>query len=111
MKEGVGLRVAGAEITVKDANRDGAKFPDPETPDLSRAQAHSHLTFGAGIHRCIGSHLATLQLRVALEEVHKVITDYVIDEDAPPVRFVSGQGKTIPENLPLRFTPVRAALA
>jgi len=109
-----GVRLKAGDVVLLStgaANRDAAKFAEPETPDLNRAQAHSHLTFGAGIHRCIGSHLATLQLRVALEEVHKVITDYVIDEDAPPVRFVSGQGKTIPENLPLRFTPVRAALA
>ncbi len=88
------------------ANRDPAKFPHPNEVDLERAQAHSNLTFGAGIHRCIGSHLATLQLRVALDEVHKAIPDYRLDLDAVPVRYVSGQGKAIPVNLPLVFTPV-----
>lgn len=88
------------------ANRDPDKFPDPATADFERDNAHSNLTFGAGIHRCIGSPLATLQLRVALDEVHKVITDYRIDEDAEPVTYVSGQGKTIPFNLPLTYTPV-----
>jgi cytochrome P450 len=88
------------------ANRDEAKFPHADAVDLDRSNAHSNLTFGAGIHRCIGSHLATLQLRVALDEVHKAIPDYRLDTDAEPVRYVGGQGKTIPINLPLIFTPV-----
>jgi cytochrome P450 len=87
------------------ANRDPDKFENADKVDLDRSNAHSHLTFGAGPHRCIGSHSATLQLRVALEEWHKVITDYEIDPDAPPIKFVGGQGKVIPENLSLRFTP------
>lgn len=93
-------------LSCSAANRDAAKFPDPETVDLDRANAHSHLTYGAGVHRCIGSHLATLQLRVALEEVHKVIKDYRLDASAEPVRYVGGQGKATPENLPLFYTPV-----
>jgi len=93
-------------ISTGASNRDPDKFPDPATVDFGRAQAHSHLTFGAGPHRCIGSHQATLQLRVALEEVHKVIKDYRIDPDGAPVVYVGGQGKVIPENLSLVFTPV-----
>ncbi|MDB5575584.1 MAG: cytochrome [Bradyrhizobium sp.] len=88
------------------ANRDPAKFPHPDQVDFDRAQAHSNLTFGAGIHRCIGSHLATLQLRVALDEVHRVIKDYRLDTEAEPVRYLGGQGKTIPANLNLVYTPV-----
>jgi len=104
-----GVRIKAGDRVVMStgaANRDAAKFPDPTKVDFHRPDAHSHLTFGAGIHRCIGSHLATLQLRVALDEVHKVITDYRIDESADPVTFVGGQGKTIPVNLPLVYTPV-----
>ena len=108
------FEIAGVKIKAGDrvvmstgaANRDPAKFPNPEVVDFNRPDAHSHLTFGAGIHRCIGSHLATLQVRVALDEVHKVITDYRIDESGDPVTFVGGQGKTIPVNLPLAYTPV-----
>jgi len=91
------------------SNRDPQKFPDPSVIDFDRPNASSHLTFGAGEHRCIGSHLATLQLRVALEEVHKVIKDYRLDTEGPPVRYVAGQGKVIPENLPLIYTPVEAS--
>ena len=108
------FEIAGVKIKEGDrvvmstgaANRDPAKFPNPEIVDFDRPDAHSHLTFGAGIHRCIGSHLATLQVRVALDEVHKVIKDYRIDESADPVTFVGGQGKTIPVNLPLAYSPV-----
>ena len=91
------------------ANRDESKFPSPNEVDLDRSNAHSNLTFGAGIHRCVGSHLATLQLRVALDEVHRAIPDYRLDAEAGPVRYVGGQGKTIPVNLPLVFTPAQLA--
>lgn len=91
------------------SNRDADKFENPNVADFDRANAHSYLTFGAGPHRCIGSHSATLQMRVALEEWHKVIKDYRIDGDAEPISFVGGQGKVIPQNLSLAFTPVSAS--
>jgi cytochrome P450 len=90
------------------SNRDPDKFENPAVADFDRPNAHSHLTFGAGPHRCIGSHSATLQLRVALDEWHRVIKDYRIDETQPPISFVGGQGKVIPQNLSLVFTPVSA---
>jgi cytochrome P450 len=93
------------------ANRDPDKFPHPDQVDLERADAHSHLTFGAGPHRCIGSHSATLQYRIALEEWHQVIKDYRPDPDAPPMSFIAGQGKAIPQNLSLVFTPVQPDMA
>ncbi len=52
------------------ANRDEAVFPDADRLILSRANARRHLSFGHGIHRCIGARLAELQLRVLLEEMH-----------------------------------------
>jgi len=80
------------------ANRDGAKFPDPHAHDFDRENARTHLTFGAGIHRCSGSHLATLQLRVALEEIHRIIPDYRLIE---PVTYASGGAKAAPAALHL----------
>jgi cytochrome P450 len=39
-------------------------------------EANRHLAFGGGVHRCLGSHLARIELRVALREWHRRIPDY-----------------------------------
>ncbi len=57
------------------ANIDEAEFPDAVHVRLDR-EANRHLAFGGGIHRCLGSHLARLELRVALREWHRRIPDY-----------------------------------
>ena len=41
-----------------------------------------HLAFGGGVHRCLGSHLARIELRVALQEWHKRIPDYRVKPGA-----------------------------
>ena len=53
------------------ANRDEAVFPNAERLDLERANARRHLSFGHGIHRCVGARLAELQIRIVLEELLK----------------------------------------
>ncbi|GAB4009104.1 cytochrome P450 [Nocardioides ultimimeridianus] len=70
------------------ANRDPAKFDDPDEVDIAR-DPNPHLAFGAGNHRCVGSHLARLELRIAFEEIHTRMPDYRLDPDAPPVRHLS----------------------
>ena len=52
-------------------NRDPAAIPDPDTFKVDRANARHHLSFGFGIHRCLGNRLAEMQRRVVWEEILK----------------------------------------
>jgi cytochrome P450 len=84
------------------ANIDGAEFADPDVVDLERA-GNRHIAFGAGLHRCLGSHLARLEMRVALEELHRRLPDYAVKGGEIPL-YTSGIRAV--EYLPLVFTPV-----
>ncbi len=57
------------------ADRDGEQFPDPDRFVLGRTP-NRHMAFGMGRHRCLGSHLARLEIRVAVEELLKHLPDY-----------------------------------
>ncbi|MEN9932019.1 MAG: hypothetical protein RIS17_592, partial [Pseudomonadota bacterium] len=50
-------------------NRDESVFPDAERFDITRPNARRHLSFGFGVHRCVGARLAELQISVLLEEL------------------------------------------
>ena len=82
------------------ANTDPAEFPDPELVDFNRSP-NRHRAFGGGPHRCLGSHLARMELRVALREFHRRIPDYAI----PPgteLKYTSALRSV--EALPLTFS-------
>ncbi|NKQ53205.1 cytochrome P450 [Amycolatopsis sp. K13G38] len=80
------------------ADRDPEKFDNPDDVDLAR-DPNPHLAFGGGRHRCLGSHLARIELRIAFEELHKRFPDYRLDPADPPHRHLS-QVKGV-EKLPL----------
>ena len=63
------------------ANVDAQEFPDADQLVWDR-EVNRHLAFGGGVHRCLGSHLARLELRVALREWHRRIPDYHIKPGA-----------------------------
>ncbi|ABK67289.1 MULTISPECIES: cytochrome P450 [Mycobacterium avium complex (MAC)] len=84
------------------ANTDPAEFPDPETVDFTRSP-NRHRAFGGGPHRCLGSHLARMELRVALREFHRRIPDYEIK---PGTQLTYTAALRSVESLPLVF-PVR----
>ncbi|HZQ88112.1 MAG TPA: cytochrome P450, partial [Acidimicrobiales bacterium] len=84
-------RVATSEVEIDDfkvgegemvmallgaANVDATEFHAADQLVWDR-ETNRHLAFGGGIHRCLGSHLARLELRVALREWHRRIPDYV----------------------------------
>jgi cytochrome P450 len=70
------------------ANRDPAIFPDADKVVLDRKQ-NPHAAFGLGIHRCIGSNLARMEMTVALEEWLKRIPEFRLDP-ASQVKWSQG---------------------
>ena len=82
------------------ANRDPAAFEDAGTVILDRAH-NRHVAFGSGIHRCAGSNLARMELRVALEEWLKEIPCFRLEAGAE-VTWAGGQVRG-PRQLPVVF--------
>ena len=68
-------------------NRDESVINDPETLTVGRSQPRRHLSFGFGIHRCLGNRLAEMQLKVLWEEILKRFK--AIDVVKPEVRVRS----------------------
>jgi cytochrome P450 len=88
------------------ANRDPREFADPDTFDLAR-ERNRHLAFGAGPHRCVGSNLARMNMRVALEELLHRLNDIRID-DAADIHYHAGLTRS-PLRVPITFTVREAA--
>lgn len=84
------------------ANRDEAEFDDPDAFDIDR-DANRHLAFGAGPHRCAGSHLARMNLRVAYEELARRLTDVRLQPGAD-IHYHSAMSRA-PLTMPIAFTP------
>lgn len=75
----------GSRITgyLAVANRDETLFPHPYEIDFHRPE-NRHTSFGMGVHRCLGSHLARLEMQIFYEEWHKRIPDYHITPGTTP---------------------------
>jgi cytochrome P450 len=80
------------------ANRDPAMFEDADKVVIDRKE-NRHAAFGLGIHRCVGSNLARLELTVAVEELLKRIPEFGLDGE---VKWSQGTVRG-PRNLPIRF--------
>lgn len=81
------------------ANRDPAVFGCPHELDFER-QRNPHMAFGVGIHRCLGSHLARLQIEVAFERLFSRIDE--VRPLTPPPRWMTGVARH-PVALPIEF--------
>jgi cytochrome P450 len=69
---------SAALLLVGSANRDERRYDDPDRFDIHR-DIGQHLTFGYGLHYCLGAALARLEGRVALDEVLKRFPDWEVD--------------------------------
>jgi cytochrome P450 len=87
------------------ANRDERKHADPDAFDIHRTIGH-HLTFGFGVHFCLGAALARLEGRVVLEEVLARFPEWTVGSDARLSESSTVRGwETLPIALPSQGRP------
>lgn len=89
-------------LNVMMAGRDEAEVENPNKIDFRRENIR-HLTFAAGVHRCVGSHLARREIRIALEEWMKFVPPFRTDPNDPPVTHARGVWGV--KKLPLIWDP------
>ncbi len=84
-------------------NRDETVFEDPDKFIIDRPNARAHVSFGFGIHRCMGNRLAEMQLRILWEEILKRFhtVEVVGDVERLPNNFIRGI-----KDVPVRLHPV-----
>ncbi|MFD4369419.1 cytochrome P450 [Rhodococcus sp. NPDC058521] len=70
-------------LPLNAATRDESAYEDAKVVDFERGSTN-HIAFGAGPHRCLGSHLARRELRIALEEWHRLIPNYRLAPESAP---------------------------
>jgi len=73
-----------ALLFLPGADLDGKEYPQPEKFDLGR-EGKPHIAFGAGIHRCLGSHLARIELNILYEEMMARLPEFRLNTDKPLV--------------------------
>jgi cytochrome P450 len=84
-------------VMLGSANTDERAWERPDGVDFTR-EVNKHIAFGGGAHRCLGSHLARMELRVALEEWHTAVPVYALE---PGVELRYSQGLRSVDNLEL----------
>jgi cytochrome P450 len=100
-----GVRLpAGAVVMTAtiSANRDGCAFADPDQLDLARAD-NPHLTFGAGVHHCLGAPLARMELQEALAGLLRHLPQVRLAVPAAQLRFKQGMAIRSLQSLPITW--------
>ena len=83
-------------MSLAGANRDPARYPDPDRYDLDRVNARQHLAFASGPHFCVGERLARVEARAALGALLDALPGLRLDPAQP----------TRPQGLVFRKPPV-----
>lgn len=93
-------------VGLGSANHDETIFDKPDEVVLDRFP-NRHMGFGAGPHRCVGSHLGKLGVRVGLEEFLAAFSDFEVT-DYYALRYNGGEGRGL-LTVPMRATPVNGS--
>lgn len=100
-----GVRIPeGGELLLLmgSANRDTDRFENGEQFDISRGNAREHLSFGFGIHYCLGNMLAKIQAKIVLEEVARLAPNLKL-ESPEGIGFRENLSFRVPETVPVRW--------
>lgn len=89
-------------VVMASANRDEDRFADGETFDIARPNAREHLSFGYGIHVCLGNMLAKLQAKIALEELTRLVPDLRLVEPEK-IEFLENLSFRVPKAVPVTW--------
>ncbi|WP_416832477.1 MAG: cytochrome P450 [Erythrobacter sp.] len=103
---GVALK-AGEPMLLRygSANRDAAKFADPDKFDVARENVREHIAFGAGVHTCLGMYLARLEMATALPIVLERLPNLRFADPENPFQFAASHILRGMQTLQLNFDP------
>lgn len=85
------------------ANEDEALFTCPREFDMDRKNLGRHVSFGGGIHLCVGMSLARMEIKVAAQEIIKRLKDIKLAVPAEEIKFIPSLSMLMMESLPLKF--------
>ena len=92
---------AGILLVMGSANRDEEVFAHPDVFDIDRTDARNHMSFGYGIHYCLGNMLAKLQDRIVLEETAAAVPSLRLT--GAPIAFGENLSFRVPTSVPVTW--------
>lgn len=101
-----GTKVPGGSqlcILYASANDDDAKFPEPRRIDIDRPNVGANITFGSGIHKCVGMSLARMEIKLAAQEFIRRLKDIRLTVPVETLTFLPTLASQTFETLPLTF--------
>jgi cytochrome P450 len=91
-------------VMYASANDDDAKFPEPRKLDIERPNVGASLTFGSGIHKCVGISLARMEIKVAAQEIIRRLDNIALAVPVEELTYQPTLASQSLERLPLTFT-------
>ena len=91
-------------VMYASANDDDTKFADPRRLDIERANVGTHITFGSGIHKCVGMALARMEIKLAAQEIIRRLDNVRLAIPVEELTYLPTLASHTLERLPLTFT-------